>query len=298
MKRMNKKVTVRAFGKLNLFLDITGRRADGYHLLQTVMQSVSVFDVLTFELSEGIGTELVCSEPSFPCDSRNLIWKAIDAFYAYTGTERRGKVTVTVEKNIPSMAGMAGGSADCAAALAAMDILCGTGLDITQLCEIGIKLGADVPFTLTGGTVLCEGIGERLTVLPKLPELYFAVVKPDVGISTPEAYRLFDSCGKSGAKSYESFEKALRSGSAREIADGIYNALEVAADIDEINTAKKQMLENGAHSSMMTGSGSAVFGIFESEEQAQMCVDSMSGYSFAKVLTPVGKGWEIAAIND
>lgn len=291
---MTKKVALRAYGKLNLFLDITGRRDDGYHLLRTVMQSVSVYDVLNFELCGGEGTQLICGEPSFPCDGRNLIWKAIDAFYAYTGLERKGKVIVTIEKNIPSMAGMAGGSADCAAALAAMNILCDTGLDIKQLCEIGVKLGADVPFTLNGGTVLCEGIGEKLTSLAPLPKLYFAVVKPDAGISTPEAYRIFDSCKAVSPKSYQRFENALKSRDTSAVADSIYNALEVAAaDIEEINKAKKQLLENGALASMMTGSGSAVFGIFKSEEQAQRCIDNMSGYTFAKVLTPVGRGWEI-----
>lgn len=290
---MTKTLEIKACGKLNLFLDITGKRSDGYHLLQTVMQSVSVYDLLKFEISDGCGIKLKCNAEGFPLDNRNLIWKAIDAFFEYAKIPKDKKITVTVEKNIPSMAGMAGGSSDCAAALAAMNKLCGAGLSMEQLCEIGIKLGADVPFTLTGGTVLCEGIGEKLTALPHLPEIYFAVVKPEVGISTPEAYRIYDDAAEPVKKNYGDFEKALKSADASEISRNIFNALEIAADFEEIKAAKAQMLENGALSSMMTGSGSAVFGIFTNRSDAERCINKMNDYNFAEVLTPVCKGWEI-----
>lgn len=289
---MNKSVKVRAYGKLNLFLDITGRREDGYHLLRSVMQSVSVYDELTFELAEGSGIKLECDDPNFPLNEKNLVWKAITAFVKYTGKELSKLVKVSVKKNIPAMAGMAGGSADCAAALAAMNVLTGAKLDSTQLCEIGAALGADVPFTLTGGTVLCEGIGEKLTSMPDLKGVCFAVVKPDVGISTPEAYRVFDSCGHCDAGNFESFYKAAASGDAVGISKNIYNALEIAADAEEICTAKAEMINGGALNSMMTGSGSAVFGIFTDRQSALNCIENMKGYSFAQVLEPVPRGWE------
>lgn len=289
---MNKSVKVRAYGKLNLFLDITGRREDGYHLLRSVMQSVSVYDELTFELAEGSGIKLECDDPNFPLNEKNLVWKAITAFVKYTGKELSKLVKVSVKKNIPAMAGMAGGSADCAAALAAMNVLTGAKLDSIQLCEIGASLGADVPFTLTGGTVLCEGIGEKLTSMPDLKGVCFAVVKPDVGISTPEAYRVFDSCGHCDAGNFESFYKAAASGDAVGISKNIYNALEIAADAEEICTAKAEMINGGALNSMMTGSGSAVFGIFTDRQSALNCIENMKGYSFAQVLEPVSRGWE------
>lgn len=289
----NKSLTIKAYGKLNLFLDIVGRRDDGYHLLKTVMQSVSIYDLLTFRLTDGIGIELKCDVMGFPLDRHNLIWKAIEAFYAYTGIRSERKITVEIHKNIPSMAGMAGGSSDCAAALVAMNELLNARLSLSQLCEMGIRLGADVPFTLTGGTVLCEGIGERLTKLPSLPQLYFAVVKPDVGISTPEAYKLYDLLTKKPAKSYSEFEKALKSSDLNGIAKGLFNALEAATDINEISQAKKRLLEHGAINSMMTGSGSAVFGIFSNLPDAERCIEKMSDYSFASVVTPINKGWEI-----
>lgn len=289
----NKALKIKAYGKLNLFLDITGRRCDGYHLLKTVMQSVSVYDTLAFHLTGGTGIELECSSDGFPLDSRNLIWKAIEAFYIHTGVKPVGKITVEVQKNIPSMAGMAGGSSDCAAALVAMNELYNTGLSLPELCSIGVRLGADVPFTLTGGTVLCEGIGEKLTALPAPPEIYFAAVKPEAGISTPKAYEMYDSLPDKPKKNYAEFEAALKTSDLNGIAKGMFNALEAAADIDEITKARKRLLELGAVNSMMTGSGSAVFGIFSNRSEAERCIDKMSCYSFAKVLTPVNKGWEI-----
>ncbi|WP_124098694.1 4-(cytidine 5'-diphospho)-2-C-methyl-D-erythritol kinase [Ruminococcus sp. Marseille-P6503] len=289
----NRSLTIKAYGKLNLFLDITGRRSDGYHLLKTVMQSVSVCDTLSFNLSCGTGIELKCSSPGFPLDSGNLIWKAIEAFYSHIGVKPAGKITVEVKKEIPSMAGMAGGSSDCAAALAAMNELYGTGLPLTELCSIGVRLGADVPFALTGGTVLCEGIGEKLTVLPAPPEMYFAAVKPQAGISTASAYAIYDSLPVKPEQNYAEFESALKSSDLNGIAKGMFNALEAAADADEIKKAKRRLLELGAVNSMMTGSGSAVFGIFANRSDAERCIEKMSDYSFARTLVPINKGWEI-----
>lgn len=290
---INKTLTIKAYGKLNLFLDITGKRSDGYHLLQTVMQSVSVFDTLTFILSDGEGIELRCGADDFPLDKRNLIWKAAEAFYKYIGIKQPCKITAETKKNIPSMAGMAGGSADCAAALIALNELSDAGLSLSELCRIGVKLGADVPFTLTGGTALCEGIGEQLTIIPNVPKMYFAVVKPQISISTPEAYRIYDSSPHINHKKYPDFEAALKSSDLYGISENIYNALEIAANFDEIKKAKNKMLEFGALNAMMTGSGSAVFGIFNKRTDAEKCIQQMSDYSFSEVLTPVQKGWEI-----
>ena len=290
-------ITIKAYGKLNLYLDITGKREDGYHLLRSVMQSVSVFDTLTFELCSGEGIEIICDSQGFPLDSRNLIWKAAELFYNETALAPRGKLRVTVDKNIPSMAGMAGGSADGAAALTALNRLYGDLLDRDKLRILGAKLGADVPFTLFGGTMLCEGIGEKLTELNGVKDIYFAVIRPDINISTPAAYKSYDSrmCSTAAIKkkSYPAFQEALMLGEAQQIADGMFNALEAAVDAPEIKEAKEKLLTYGALGAMMTGSGSVVFGVFDSEDAAKSCIEKMHGYPFAAVLEPVDCGLEI-----
>lgn len=288
-------VKFKAYGKLNLYLDVVGRRDDGYHLLRSVMQSVSVYDLLKFTLSEGEGIRLVCDDANFPKDSSNLIWKAVTAFYEYAGVAPRGRLTVTVEKNIPSMAGMAGGSADCSAALAALNVLYGDPLDSRQINELGSRLGADVPFTSVGGTVLCEGIGEKLTVLPEVKNIYFAAVQPNVRISTPEAYKAYDSRPMLKKKSYPQFEQAVRLGEPQLIADGMFNALEAAADVPEITEAKEKLIACGALGALMTGSGSVVFGVFDSKKKALECTEKLSGeeYPYTAVLEPVSKGLEM-----
>lgn len=291
------KLTVRAYGKLNLYLDIVGTREDGYHLLRSVMQSVSVFDTLTFELTEGEGIKLLCDAPGFPTDRRNLIWKAADRFFEAAGITPRGRLRVTVDKRIPSMAGMAGGSADCSAALSALNELYGRPLTEEGLFSLAARLGADVPFTLSGGTVLCEGIGEKLTKLPTLKDVWFAAVKPEVSISTPEAYRAFDRLEKIERKSYDSFEAALKAGNTAVWADNMFNALEYAVNDPLIASVRKEMTVRGALGAMMTGSGSVVFGVFDSREAAKKCIDNMCGYPFAEVLEPSAVGTEITGVN-
>ena len=168
---MKNSVTLTACGKLNLFLDIVGKRDDGYHLLEIVMQSVSVKDRLSFSLEKGTGVELRCDVPGIPTDGSNLIIKAVDRFCEKTGAKPDGRLIIDLKKNIPSMAGMGGGSADCAAALAAMNELSAAGLSMTELLDMAQTLGADVPFTLMGGTALCEGIGEMMH-LYAAPEMF------------------------------------------------------------------------------------------------------------------------------
>lgn len=290
-------ITVRTYGKLNLYLDITGKREDGYHLLKSVMQSVSLYDTLTFDVSQGSGIELVCDTVGFPKDNSNLIWKAIERFTGRLGRPLDKHITVTVDKQIPSMAGMAGGSADCAAALLAMNKLFGEPLSQNELIALGATLGADVPFTLVGGTVLCEGIGEKLTALPSLPDCFIAAARPDISISTPAAYKAYDSITEPEKKPYEPFEAALYAGDIKGIAVGMFNALEYAVNEPVINEVREKMLEQGAVGAMMTGSGSVVFGLFESQKAAESCIKNIGEYPFAAVLKPQDKGLEITGVR-
>lgn len=288
--------TAIAFGKLNLMLDIVGINDRGYHELETVMQSVSIFDSLFLRLNGTGEHKIICEKEGFPCDSTNLIWKAIDAFEKYTGL-KTGGVTVTVDKRLPSMAGMAGGSADCAAALCALDAMFDTNLLRRQLCEIGVELGADVPFCIVGGTQLCRGVGEKMTPL-WLPRCAFVVVKPDVSISTPEAFRKYDSLSSVPHCDTQAFVKLLKDGNIKGMCSEMFNALEFAAQEEQIEQAKQKLLDAGALGSLMTGSGSAVFGVFDHPQKANAALEMIKkDYAQAWVCDPVTAGTQIISLG-
>ena len=288
-------LTVRAYAKLNLFLDITGRRADGYHELKTVMQSIGLYDELTFTLSEGTGIELSCTRADLPLNEDNLIHKGIMAVLHYAGFQPGCRITAELTKRIPSGAGMGGGSADCAAAIIAMDRLFNLGMSTEELCTAGKMCGADVPFCIVGGTALCEGIGEKMTPLPAPKDVIFAVAKPMQSISTPEAYRLFDTKGTPAAGDYDGFAAALADGTPGKLGGALYNAFTAADEQDYIRRIKMLLKKGGAYGSEMTGSGSAVFGVFsaENETQAELALGGIVPEGFTAVCRPVPHGVEI-----
>ncbi len=289
------KLTIKAYAKLNLYLDITGRRSDGYHELKTVMQSADLYDLLTFELAPGTGIELTTDRSDLPVNADNLVCKGILAALSFGGAGHSGldcKIKVRLEKHIPSQAGMGGGSADCAAAIIAMNQLFHLGLDESELMQVGKMCGADVPFCIKGGTALCEGIGDRLTPLT-LPEgIWFAVSKPTDAVSTPEAYKLFDLCGKPGAGSYDGFESALSSGDISGLGGQLYNAFTAVCAPESVRNEIERLRSAGALGAEMTGSGSAVFGIFDSKDAAEGAAGA-SPLPFSGTFRPIGSGTEI-----
>ncbi len=291
MKTVCDRLKVKAYGKINLMLDIVGKRQDGYHILNTVMQSVDCYDILDIELTDGEGVELICDKEGFPTDEQNLIYKAIIAFAKHTGIDYGKHFKITVEKNLPSMAGMGGGSADCAAMLNALNFLFGTNLFDDELGRIGVTIGADVPFCLVGGTQLCQGIGEIVHRLPS-PPCKFLIIKPDAGISTPAAYKAYDEIVNPKRCSTDTFVKALGSGNLYSLCANMFNALEYAACPDEVTKAKEDLQKAGALQTLMTGSGSAVFGVFDNDEMLKAAYDSISGYSYKTICVPVKKGCE------
>ena len=284
---------IKAYGKINLALDIVGKRDDGYHMLNTVMQSVSCFDLLDFTLSEGEGIELTCDLDSFPKGEDNIITKAFHAFADFTHIDFGCKTTVNVEKNLPSQAGMGGGSADAAATLRALDFMFDTRLTDEQLCSIGVTLGADVPFCITGGTRLCQGVGEIMSNLPS-PDCAFVIIKPDVGISTPEAFKKYDSISNPKRCNMDVLLRYIGGGKLFGICSNLFNVLEYAADREEISHAVKELKNSGALSAIMTGSGSAVFGVFPDIASAQTAAEKLSGWSYKCVCQPVKQGWEFS----
>lgn len=257
------KCTLLAPAKLNLFLEITGRRSDGYHIVNMVMQSVSLYDEVTLITGEDIdGINIECSDSSIPCDETNTAYKAVKLFFEYAEIEPVG-VTVRIKKNIPSQAGMAGGSTDAAAVLIGLNEIFGTDFSKHELADIGEKIGADVPFCVYGGTMTADGIGTILNPLPDMPECLFAVVKPEINISTGEAYRKSDEVGYRFPKSPDRVVNGICSGDLEEVAKGLYNKFETVVDVPEIDDIKAAMIEAGALGACLTGSGSAIFGIFE-----------------------------------
>lgn len=283
---------VKAYAKVNLSLDIVGRREDGYHLVRMVMQSLDIADILTFEKLDKPEIIVLLDNPSVggdgdsplgkvPLDENNLIYKAARLLfdrYIWKRNEKAG-VQITLTKNIPIAAGMAGGSSDAAATFRGINELFELGLMDKELMEMGVTLGADIPYCIMGGTALSEGIGEELTRLPDIPECVFLVVKPRISVSTAEAYGGYDSLveSKTGQKvriihpDVDGQVDALYAGNLKGVTDKFLNVLEyvTAEKHPIIGDIEKIMLDFGAFNAMMSGSGPTVFGVFEDVEKAE-----------------------------
>lgn len=258
------KISLKACAKLNLFLDIEGKRSNGYHLIKSVMQSIDIFDRISVEKSTSLSVE--CSESCLNGEN-NLAYKAAKLFFDETGVT--GGAKIHIEKRIPIQAGMAGGSADAAAVLYALNTLYESDISPRGLCAMGTKLGADVPFSLCGGTMLSKGIGEELSPLPGLPDCFFVIVKPDAGMSTAESYRIYDEHAANGVEhgNISAMLDSVEGGDISGVSNGLFNALEITAP-DAVLKAKDAVLNAGAAATLMTGSGTAVFGIFCDIEKA------------------------------
>ena len=281
-------ITLRAAAKLNMTLDITGVRPDGYHLLQMVMQTVSLYDTLTLRREERIS--LHCDHLPNP---DNLAWRAAEAFFAHTGV--KGGVRITLDKQIPIQSGMAGGSADAAAVLKGLDILYETHLGLPALRELGLSLGADVPYCLMGGTALVEGIGEQVIPVPQMRTGAFAILKPEWGVSTAAAFAAYDSGIPADRPNPYRVIDCLMKGKLKSVSPYMRNLLEQSADrYPEIAELRRRLLKNGALAAQMTGSGSAVFGLFPDLAAAKACAAAAARpdeLSFAA--EPVPQGVEV-----
>ena len=251
-----RQITIKAYAKINLSLDITGKRPDGYHTLCSVFQTVGVFDRLTLTKT-GADTplSLSCDTEGVPCDARNLVWKAAAALL---GDTPKG-LTAHLEKHIPSQAGMGGGSADCAAALLGIRALLGLAVSDEALHGYAARLGADVPFFLQGGTVLCEGIGELLTPLPDIPECTLLLAKGSEGVSTPEGYRALDRLASPPADDTDNLLRALETRDPASIFAACGNHFDAVTNLPEIEQIRSIMRAHGIRP-VLSGSGAAVFG--------------------------------------
>lgn len=283
-------LTEGAPAKINLTLDVTGLRDDGYHNISSIMQTVSVRDDIEILLDTGKPWKIECNVESIPTDETNLVWKAARLFFDTFGDEPDG-IEIRITKRIPSQAGMAGGSADAAAVLRALNRWKGYPLSVYALCELGAKIGSDVPFCCLCGTALCEGRGENLTKLPDAPEMFYCICKPgELDFSTPELYRKLDQKVIAKNPDNTAMRAALQRGDLEEIGKNVCNVFEEVTipENPEINYIKSIMMTYGAYGSLMTGSGSAVYGIFDSFEYAAVaCMMLKENYNDVFIATNV-----------
>ncbi len=264
------RIDIKARAKINLTLGITGKRDDGYHTVEMVMQSVSLCDNVSVVVSgKNRGIKLSCTCEGLPNDSSNLAYRAADVFYETVGIPVE-ECLIHIEKRIPVEAGLAGGSADAAAVLIALDSLHDTRLSLDALCDMGLLLGADVPYCIRRGTMLAEGIGDKLTRLPSLPVCWAVLCKPGFSISTKEAYAAFDRLDGLPKPDTKGVIEALESGDLAGACARLSNQLEaVAVSHPEIEEIKAIMCKYGASGALMSGSGPTVYGLFAERANAE-----------------------------
>ena len=287
-------LTRKAYAKINLGLDVLRRRPDGYHEVKMIMQTVDIYDTLTFrkleerELSE---KEKSSTEPviriysdheTLPCNKSNLIYKA--AALVMKIYEIKSGVAITVEKRIPIAAGMAGGSTDAAAVFHGLNELFELGMSPDEMKGMGVTIGADVPYCIMGGTALSEGIGEILTRLPAPPKAYLLVAKPDINVSTKFVYENLHADTLSYHPDIDGMVQAIKEGSLEGITDRMGNVLETVTEKEYpvIARIKEEMKKAGAENALMSGSGPTVFGIYRQKEIAQKAYGIIKEQGLAK----------------
>lgn len=275
---------LRALAKINLGLDVLGRRADGYHELRMIMQTINMYDQLDMEISEEPGIKITTNLPYVPVNENNLVYKAakmlMDEFQVKEG------LTVDLQKMIPVAAGMAGGSSDAAAAMIGVNRLFQLGLSVKALMERGVKIGADVPYCLLRGTALAEGIGDKLRALPACPDCYVLIGKPGISVSTKFVYENLRTNELKAHPRIDEMLGALQWHNLYKMADLMENVLETVTIprypiIEEI---KNHMKEHGALNALMSGSGPTVFGLFDDKLLAEHACEALKESRMAKTV--------------
>lgn len=278
-----------AYAKLNLTLDVLGKRSDGYHDLKSVMQTISVRDDIEVDVGTGKPWSLECSNPEIPSDERNLAWKAAKLYLDAVKKDPNG-LAIRILKRIPVGAGMGGGSADAAAVLRALNRHYGNPLSIAALAELGSFVGSDVPFCTIGGTAMVEGRGERLRKLPDMPECMFVICKPNFSVSTPELFTKLDATEIPHRPNNMAMESALLAGDLDRVCGEIFNVFDpvVTQEHLELNYIKSIFNSYGAVAYQMTGSGSAVFAVVpDFEFAAVICGMLRDNYPEIFIARPV-----------
>lgn len=277
-------ITRKAYAKINLGLDVIRRRPDGYHEVKMIMQTVGICDILTFRKSgrqDGAVT-LFLDKKGLPCGKENLVYRAAELLTRTHGL--RDGVEITLEKRIPIAAGMAGGSTDAAAVFHGMNELFGLSMSLQEMKDLGVGIGADVPYCIQGGTALSEGIGEILTALPSPPEAYLLIAKPDISVSTKFVYENLHADRLQSHPDIDGMVQALERGSLEGIVSRMENVLETVTvrEYPVIQTLKDIMRREGALNALMSGSGPTVFGVYKTREAAEASRPAVEKSGMAK----------------
>lgn len=283
-------IKLNAPAKINLYLEVTSRRPDGYHNIESVMQTVDLFDTLTFTKRERDerGIILECDDVQVPCDEKNLVYRAAKLFFEHTKA-LEADVTVHLEKRIPMAAGLGGGSSDAATSLLALNELYGIGLSTDELCALGARIGADVPFCVLQGIAVTRGIGEICSPCAKLPNCFIVIACAGEGVSTPWAYGRLDDTYDWDTRdvSSDNLTIALGSGDIARVASQMTNIFEsvVLSEREVACLIRDTLSKSGALKAMMSGSGPSVFGIFEDEATANLAVEYLGNQGITAHLT-------------
>ncbi len=267
-------VKVKAPAKLNLTLNIVGVLPNNYHLMDMIMQTVSLYDFIEIEKHSDITLNML--NFNLPVNEDNTALKAAKLFFLHTGI--KGGSKIRIEKNIPVCAGMAGGSADAAGVLVGLNCLYEAGLSQKELCEIGAKIGADVPFCIIGASAHVTGIGDVIEKIAPCPSCYFAVVMPNEGISTAKAFAKYDSENVKLQIDTQKAINAMQNNNLKELCRNMANVLQKCSESEHNDFICEKLRQSGALSALMTGSGAAVFGVFDDENKAKSALDSLSQY--------------------
>ena len=264
----------KAYAKINIVLDVVGKREDVYHLLKMIMQTIDLYDTIKIK-KINYGIKINCNKEYVPTDERNLAYKAaklfMDTYNINSGVE------IYIEKNIPVAAGLAGGSTDCAAVLKMMNKIFNINASDEELMKLGVKLGADVPYCIVGGTALCEGIGEKITKLKPFKNHILVLVKPPFGVSTKEVYKAFDLEKVRIHPATSSIIEKMKQGDLKFVSNNMKNLLEnvTLRKYKSLIGLKEEMISLGSVGALMSGSGPSVFGFFDDITKAQKCYDKM-----------------------
>lgn len=286
----------KAYAKINLTLDVTGRREDGYHLLDSVMQTVSLWDDVVLCREEAPGIRLKTNQDYLPVDEKNTAYRAAELFFDYADAQKgqawaaaRGGVSIAIEKRIPSRAGLGGGSADAAAVLRGLNRLFDCNFPQDSLLPLGRQVGADVPFCIRGGTSRCQGVGELLTPCAPLPPCTVVICKPPAGMSTPRAYAQLDRYPLKKTGATPAMLEALSAGDLTQVGKRLSNRFDDTIHLMQVVHIKSVFHNTCALGCLMTGSGSAVYGLFPSPEKAQTCAQLLESHGEVFLTQPVGE---------
>jgi 4-diphosphocytidyl-2-C-methyl-D-erythritol kinase len=265
---------LKAYAKINLSLDVVGKREDGYHVLRMIMQTIDLYDILNVKKTHK-GINVICNRPYVPTDERNLAYKAAELFINTYKID--GGIEIYLKKHIPVAAGMAGGSTDAAAVLKAMRTFYKPEMKDKELMELGLKIGADIPYCIVGGTALCEGIGENITTLKPFKNHILVVIKPPFGVSTKEVYNNLDINKIIKHPDTELLIKYVEENNLLGVCRNMKNVLEnvTLRKHMTLKNIKKEIFDMGAMGTLMSGSGPTIFAFFEDMLKAQICYDKM-----------------------